>query len=217
MRRGPSLPSLDDLAKRIAAEARPLGVAVSAEDAHALATHLRLLYVWNARVNLTAIRDFDEGLRRHTLESLEAFPFLPEEGVLADLGSGNGYPALPCLQLKPGLRGFLCESVARKIDFLRAAVRDAGLGERVFASQGRIEGPESLPAGVTVATMRGFPSPSEWAPRLFEIETLESVVAWVSEQDAGRMASEASVRSLAPEVCPLRMHPSGALLVLRRA
>ena len=104
-----------------------------------LAAHLSLLYRWNSRINLTAIRDPREGIRRHVLESLEALPAVDaclrergagESPLLADLGSGNGYPALPILFARPDLRGELWERTARKTDFLAAVLRRTGSARR---------------------------------------------------------------------------------------
>lgn len=218
MRAPSGLPSRDELEAGIEAEAERLSIRLPEScPVRALAAHLRLLYVWNPRVNLTAIREPAEGLRRHTLEALEAAPYLPEDGMLADLGSGNGYPALPCLSIRPLSRGVLFESVARKVDFLSAAIRECGLGGRVEASQTRFEGPESLPAGARTVTMRGFPSPALWCVRVFEAESVQRVIAWLSREDAALVAESAGASGLSPTVVPLRAHATGALLVLDRS
>ena len=213
----PGLPSLEALEQAIEREAGKLSIPVP-EPAllRSLAAHLRLLYLWNPRVNLTAIRDPVDGVRRHVLESLEADRFLPEEGLLADLGSGNGYPALPCLAVKPALTGALFESVSRKVDFLRAALRESKLGLRVEATHRRFDGPESLPSGTTTVTMRGFPSPALWCLRVFDAASVQRVLAWLSREDAASIAESAVSAGLVPTVSELKAHPRGALLVILR-
>jgi 16S rRNA (guanine527-N7)-methyltransferase len=101
-----------------------------------LSTYLDLLLKWNARTNLTAIRDPEEIVRRHFGESLFAARHLPFEttdgstpapATLLDLGSGAGFPGLPIALLRTGVRVTLAESQNKKAAFLREAVRTLNL------------------------------------------------------------------------------------------
>src|SRR5260370_9522 len=88
-----------------------------------------LLLKWNARTNLTAIRDPEEIVRRHFGESLFAARHLnpttpdPSPMTLLDFGSGAGFPGLPIALLRPDLQVTLAESQNKKAAFLREAVR----------------------------------------------------------------------------------------------
>ncbi|RMG48700.1 MAG: 16S rRNA (guanine(527)-N(7))-methyltransferase RsmG [Acidobacteria bacterium] len=150
-----------------------------------LALHFGLLYAWNARINLTALRDPHVGAVRLLEESLEALPCFPEPaGTLADLGSGNGYPGLALLCALPGWSGYLVESVERKAAFLSAAVREVGLGDRVRVLHQRIASPRDVPDRAGTVTMRGFPRPVDWIARLAAGEPPRRVVAWLGKADA---------------------------------
>lgn len=119
-----------------------LGLAALAEPARtALTDHLRLLLAWNVAINLTAIRDPTEAVRRHVLDSLTAVPILRERGIdaLIDLGSGGGYPGLPLATAVPARRTLLVESVAKKARFLEVAAAAVGLADRVETFAGRAE------------------------------------------------------------------------------
>src|ERR1700677_5339784 len=76
--------------------------------------YLDLLLRWNARTNLTAIRDPEEIVRRHFGESLFAAShiaaLLPQTASLLDFGSGAGFPGLPIQLLLPSLSVTLAES-----------------------------------------------------------------------------------------------------------
>jgi 16S rRNA (guanine527-N7)-methyltransferase len=81
---------------------------------------------WNARTNLTAVRDEDEIVHRHFGESLFAASRLldQESSITAiDVGSGAGFPGLPMKIFAPGLRQTLVESHGKKATFLREVVR----------------------------------------------------------------------------------------------
>ena len=88
-----------------------------------LSAYLDLLLKWNARTNLTAIRDPQEIVRRHFGESLFAGRHLGAPETLLDLGSGAGFPGLPIALLYPQIRVTLAESQNKKATFLREAVR----------------------------------------------------------------------------------------------
>src|SRR5665213_2921666 len=88
-----------------------------------LSKYLDLLLKWNARTNLTAIRDPEEIVRRHFGESLFAARHLdPKTATLLDLGSGAGFPGLPIALLCPEIQVTLAESQNKKASFLREAV-----------------------------------------------------------------------------------------------
>ncbi|MBS1799993.1 MAG: 16S rRNA (guanine(527)-N(7))-methyltransferase RsmG [Acidobacteria bacterium] len=91
--------------------------------------YLDLLLRWNARTNLTAIRQPEEIVRRHFGESLFAAAHLedPLPATLLDLGSGAGLPGLPIALAHPGIAVTLAESQNKKSTFLREAVRTLGL------------------------------------------------------------------------------------------
>jgi 16S rRNA (guanine527-N7)-methyltransferase len=120
---------------------RTLGLEIEPTARRALEDHLRLLLAWSAAINLTAIRDPSEAVRRHILDSLTALPTLRAHGVDAvlDIGSGGGYPGLALAVALPARRALLVDSVAKKAGFLAVAVRAVGLAGPVEAFAGRVE------------------------------------------------------------------------------
>ena len=94
-----------------------------------LEVHLRLLALWNPRYRLTRIRTWPEILDRHVRESLLPLRWIGPRGRLLDLGSGNGFPAVPILACRPKLHALLVERSARKALFLDALVREAVLSD----------------------------------------------------------------------------------------
>lgn len=103
-----------------------------------LEAYLGLLLRWNARLNLTAVRDPEAIVRRHFAESLFAAEHIPAEAAtLLDFGSGAGLPGIPVAIARPGIAVTLAESQGKKAVFLREAVRTLGLRAEVWA--GRVE------------------------------------------------------------------------------
>lgn len=110
--------------------------------AEPLLAYLALLARWNRTYNLTAVRDPQEMVGKHLLDSLAMHPFVDEiarrGGTLADLGTGPGLPGIPLAIVKPGLRVTLVESNGKKARFLREAVRQLALKD-VRVAEARIE------------------------------------------------------------------------------
>lgn len=102
----------------------------AAVDLDRISTYIDLLLRWNARVNLTAIRDEDEIVTRHFGESLFAarrlFPGTSRKDVhssVADVGSGAGFPGIPMKLWASDIALTLIESNHKKAAFLREVSR----------------------------------------------------------------------------------------------
>jgi len=99
--------------------AQQLGIALSAAQQEQLLGYLELLIKWNKAYNLTAVRDPDEMVSRHLLDSLSVVPFVQEAGDnWLDVGSGGGMPGIPLAILFPERRFTLLDSNGKKTRFL---------------------------------------------------------------------------------------------------
>jgi 16S rRNA (guanine527-N7)-methyltransferase len=130
-----------------------------------LQKYLDLLLRWNARTNLTAIRDPQQIVTRHFGESLFAARVLRDAGAfesksgtapsLADLGSGAGFPGVPMKLAAPEIHVTLIESQNKKATFLREVIRTLGLtGIDVFG--GRAEAWKQTADIVTLRAVEKF-------------------------------------------------------------
>lgn len=104
---------------------RLLGLRLSRAQLSALSLYERELVDWNARLNLTAIRDPQEIHIKHFLDSLTCLLALRETtvGRLIDIGTGAGFPGIPIKIIYPKMQLTLVESVGKKAEFCRHVVK----------------------------------------------------------------------------------------------
>ena len=110
----------------LARGARELGLELGVEAQQQLLAFIDLLAKWNKTYNLTAVRDPEQMVARHLLDSLSILPYLDAARVL-DIGTGAGLPGIPLALARPGLRVTLLDSNAKKIRFITQAVHELGL------------------------------------------------------------------------------------------
>ena len=108
--------------QRLIENAAALGVVLDAEQAQRLLRLLDELSHWNRSYNLTAITARPAMISAHLLDSLAAQPDL-RGSLVADVGTGAGFPGLPLAIAGPQRCFTLIDSVAKKIRFVTHAVR----------------------------------------------------------------------------------------------
>jgi len=90
-----------------------------------LEAHYQLLKKWNRVLNLTSVDRYEDAVERHYGESLFLAGHLPAGHLLiADIGSGAGFPGIPVAVVRPDCHVTLIESHQRKAVFLREATRN---------------------------------------------------------------------------------------------
>lgn len=125
--------------------------------AQQFSNYFGLLLRWNARMNLTAIRN-DEGiLSRHFVESIACARALPAGiATLLDFGSGAGFPGIPIALCRPEIAVTLAESQGKKAAFLCEAARVLGISVQVHSGRA-----ELLQARFDCITLRAVDSMAE--------------------------------------------------------
>lgn len=152
------------LSRLIRAEAEKVGVILDEGMVERLARFAVLFLRWNERINLSAISGAEELVERHFVDSYLTSRLVPAGAQVIDVGSGGGLPALPLASIRTDVSMECFEPTHKKGAFLRTAVRELGLGDRVLIRGEAIHQPipSSLAHRADVAMSRATLEPTAW-------------------------------------------------------
>lgn len=135
-----------------------------------LIQYVEMLIKWNKAYNLTSVRDPDEMLIKHILDSLMVGEYLSGETFI-DVGTGPGLPGIPLAILYPEKEFTLLDSLGKRITFLRQVVFQLKL-TNVTPILSRVEKhqPEKLYHGVLSRAFSSLNDMVTWCQHLIEVE-----------------------------------------------
>ncbi|MBO2927911.1 16S rRNA (guanine(527)-N(7))-methyltransferase RsmG [Metapseudomonas otitidis] len=205
-------------AEELTQGAATLGVALDARQHELLMGYLALLIKWNKAYNLTAVRNPDEMVSRHLLDSLSVVPFVAERGNdWLDVGSGGGMPGVPLAILFPERRFTLLDSNGKKTRFLTQVKLELGL-DNLGVVNARVEAfrPQQPFAGVVSRAFSALEDFANWTRHLGDRDTHWLAMKGLRPDDElARMPKDFKVEAehtLAVPGCQGQRH----LLILRR-
>lgn len=114
-----------------------LGLDFPEEKQEKLLAFRDLLLKWNKVYNLTALRDPEQAIAHHLLDSLAILPHVGA-GALLDVGSGGGLPGIPLAISRPELSVSMVDTVQKKTTFLQQAAIQLAL-QNVAVHHARVE------------------------------------------------------------------------------
>lgn len=123
--------------QQLASGLSALGLDLPADAQAKLLAYRDLLLKWNRTYNLTALRDPEQAISHHLLDSLAILPWVGGESLL-DVGSGGGLPGIPLAIARPDLQVTLVDAVQKKATFLQQAAIELAL-PNVRAIHARVE------------------------------------------------------------------------------
>ena len=158
-------------AEELTLGARELGVELSETQHRQLLGYLALLIKWNKAYNLTAVRDPDEMVSRHLLDSLSVVPFIDGERQL-DVGSGGGMPGIPLAIMFPDMQVTLLDSNGKKTRFLTQVKLELKLDNlNVIHSRAEAYQPEQPFTGIISRAFSSLEDFTQWTRHMGDTNT----------------------------------------------
>lgn len=119
------------------------GISLTDHQKNQLVVYVDMLNKWNKAYNLTSVRDPNEMLIRHILDSIVVAPHLRGERFI-DVGTGPGLPGIPLSIVRPECHFTLLDSLGKRVRFLRQVQHELKL-ENIEPVQSRVEAFPSEP------------------------------------------------------------------------
>lgn len=112
-------------------------ISLTDQQKQQLVGYVELLHKWNKAYNLTSVRDPQQMLVRHILDSVVVEPHLQGERFI-DVGTGPGLPGIPLAIVRPQSHFTLLDSLGKRVRFLRQVQHELGL-TNITPVQSRVE------------------------------------------------------------------------------
>lgn len=122
---------------KLSALLKAANISLSDQQKQQLVAYVGLLDKWNKAYNLTSVRDPQQMLIRHILDSIVVEPYLQGERFI-DVGTGPGLPGIPLAIVRPQAHFTLLDSLGKRVRFLRQVQHELGLSN-VTPVQSRVE------------------------------------------------------------------------------
>jgi 16S rRNA (guanine527-N7)-methyltransferase len=125
-------PSADNSIDTLAEALQRHGIPLPQDQTAQLEEYCRLLWDWNAKINLTRHTDFEKFVSRDVVDSLAFAEFLRQGEKILDVGSGGGVPGVVLAVIRPDLNITMCDSVGKKTKVLSDIVEKMGVKASVY-------------------------------------------------------------------------------------
>ena len=160
-------------AQELTQGAQQLKVILSEQQHELLLQYLGLLIKWNKAYNLTAVRNPDEMVSRHLLDSLSVVEYVQQYGDnWLDVGSGGGMPGVPLAIIFPERKFTLLDSNGKKTRFLTQVKLELKLDNlEVIHSRAEAFTPKQSFSGIISRAFSSLADFSNWTRHLGDLQT----------------------------------------------
>ena len=103
-------------------------ISLNKEQINKLYQYMNNLKQWNEKINLTAIKNDEEIILKHFIDSIVVNKYIEGNKIL-DIGSGAGFPGIPLKIKDDKLKVTLIDSINKKVNFMNDTIKKLELDE----------------------------------------------------------------------------------------
>lgn len=115
-----------------------LGINLKSEQIHKFYNYMKLLREWNEKINLTAITEPEEIIKKHFVDSVTISKYIKNNDNIIDVGTGAGFPGIPLKIINDSLNITLLDSLNKRLTFLNEIISKLNL-KRIVTQHARAE------------------------------------------------------------------------------
>lgn len=113
---------LINFTSKIQEECKKINVNLEAEQIEQFYTYMQELIEWNNKINLTAIIEPEEIIKKHFIDCLSIIKYIKDDNKIIDVGTGAGFPGIPIKIANKSLNITLLDSLNKRISFLNEII-----------------------------------------------------------------------------------------------
>ena len=108
---------------------KELGISLNEKQIEQFITYFEMLVEWNEFMNLTAITEYEDVMKKHFVDSISLIKAydVSKNVTVIDIGTGAGFPGLALKIAYPNLKITLLDSLNKRIKFLDEVITELGL------------------------------------------------------------------------------------------
>ncbi len=111
-----------------------MGLSYQADTPVKFERYMELVLAWNEKVNLTSIKEREDFIKKHYIDSIAICAFQPFQAAhhIIDVGTGAGFPGIPLAILNPEKEFVLMDSLNKRIRIIEELAKEIGLRNVTF-------------------------------------------------------------------------------------
>lgn len=130
--------NIDNFKELMSSYAKKIDIVFNDKQLNQFYSYMNLLLEWNEKINLTAITEPKEVILKHFIDSLTISKYIEKNTILADVGTGAGFPGISLKIYRPDIKITLVDSLNKRINFLNEVITNLELKD-IDAVHSRIE------------------------------------------------------------------------------
>ena len=114
----------DEFFYKLQNQAQKIDINLTNKQLNEFYTYMNLLLEWNKNINLTAITEPEEIIKKHFIDSLTISKNIQKDSSIIDVGTGAGFPGIPLKIVREDINVVLLDALNKRLNFLNEVVKE---------------------------------------------------------------------------------------------